>query len=62
MLCHATCILLKVKSEGKLLVTGRTWTGFADSEEKYADAFVGRRMQPFWIEEQAKKLDRKSVV
>ena len=56
MLCHATCILLKVKSEGKLLVTGRTWTGFADSEEKYADAFVGRRMQPFWIEEQAKKL------
>lgn len=56
VLCHATCILLKVKLEGKLLVTGKTWTGFADSEEKYADAFVGKHMQPFWIEEQAKRL------
>ena len=56
VLCHATCILLKVKVEGKLLVTGKTWTGFADLEEKYADEFVGKRMQPFWIEEQAKRL------
>jgi len=56
VLCHGTCLLLKAKVDGKLLVTGRTWTGFANSEEKYADEFVGQRMQPFWIEEEAKKL------
>lgn len=56
VICHATCLLLKAKVDGKLLVTGRTWTGFATSEEKYADEFVGQRMQPFWIEEEAKKL------
>jgi putative intracellular protease/amidase len=56
VLCHATCILLKTKVGGKALVAGKTWTGFANSEEKYADEFVGKRIQPFWIEEQAKKL------
>ena len=56
VLCHATCILLKAKVDGALLVTGKTWTGFANSEEKYADEFVGRHMQPFWIEQEAKKL------
>ncbi|MHB8549910.1 MAG: hypothetical protein ACYDB8_02915 [Acidiferrobacterales bacterium] len=35
---------------------GKTWTGFANSEEKYADEFVGRHIQPFWIEEEARKL------
>lgn len=56
VLCHATCLLLKAKLDGALLVRGKTWTGFANSEEKYADDFVGQRMQPFWIEEEAKKL------
>jgi putative intracellular protease/amidase len=56
VLCHATCILLKTKVDGKLLVEGKTWTGFANSEEKYADEFVGKRIQPFWIEDQAKKI------
>ena len=56
VLCHATCILLKTKIDGKLLVEGKTWTGFANSEEQYADAFVGKRIQPFWIEEEARKL------
>lgn len=56
VLCHATCLLLKAKVDGALLVEGRTWTGFATSEEKYADDFIGRRMQPFWIEDEAKKL------
>ncbi len=56
VLCHATCILLKTKVDGKLLVEGKTWTGFANSEEQYADDFVGKRIQPFWIEEEAKKL------
>lgn len=56
ILCHATCILLKTRIDGKLLVDGRTWTGFANSEERYADEFVGKRIQPFWIEEEAKKI------
>ena len=42
VICHATCILLRTKlSTGKLLVEGKTWTGFANSEEQYADAYVG---------------------
>jgi putative intracellular protease/amidase len=56
VLCHATCILLKAKVDGKLLVDGKTWTGFANSEERYADDFVGKRIQPFWIEDEAQKL------
>ena len=56
IICHATCMLLKVKVDGKLLVTGKTWTGFANSEEKFADEFVGQRIQPFWIEDEARTL------
>jgi putative intracellular protease/amidase len=57
IVCHATCVLLKTRlSSGDLLVKGKTWTGFANSEEQYADAFVGKRIQPFWIEDEAKKL------
>ncbi len=57
IVCHATCILLKLRlPDGTLLVEGKTWTGFADSEEAFADAFVGKRIQPFWIEEEARKL------
>src|SRR5215469_16640514 len=54
VLCHATCILLKTEVEGRLLVEGKTWTGFANSEERYADEFVSKRIQPFWIEDEAK--------
>lgn len=54
VICHATCILLKSKlSDGKLLVEGKTWTGFANSEEQYADSVVNQRIQPFWIEDEA---------
>jgi putative intracellular protease/amidase len=57
IVCHATCILLKATlSNGKLLVDGKTWTGFANSEEDYADNFVGKRIQPFRIEDEAKKI------
>jgi hypothetical protein len=38
-------------------VEGKTWTGFANSEERYADDFVGRKIQPFWIEDEASKLE-----
>lgn len=57
-ICHGTCILLKTKlSSGKLLVSGKTWTGFADSEERYAEAAAGTKIQPFWIEQEASKID-----
>jgi putative intracellular protease/amidase len=57
VVCHATCLLLKTRlSDGRLLVQGKTWTGFANSEERYADEFVNQRTQPFWIEDEARKL------
>jgi putative intracellular protease/amidase len=57
IVCHGTCVLLKTRlSNGDLLVRGRTWTGFADAEEAYADAYVGMKIQPFWIEEEARKI------
>ena len=63
VICHATCILLKLKlGNGKLLVEGKTWTGFANSEEKYADDYVGKRIQPFWIEEDARKIPNTNFV
>jgi putative intracellular protease/amidase len=55
LVCHATCLLLETRlSDGGLLAAGRTWTGFADSEEQYADNFVGQRIQLFWIETEAR--------
>ena len=63
LVCHATCLLLDTKlSNGDLLVKGKTWTGFATSEEKFADSFVGQRIQPFWIEDEARKIDGTNFV
>jgi putative intracellular protease/amidase len=63
VICHATCALLKTRlSEGRLLVEGKTWTGFANSEERYADEFVNQRIQPFWIEDEAKHLDNTNFI
>jgi putative intracellular protease/amidase len=63
LVCHATCALLDVRlSSGERLVTGKTWTGFATSEELFADSFVGKRLQPFWIEEEARKLEDSNFV
>ncbi len=55
--CHSTALLLEAKSaNGELLVNGKTWTGFANSEEDYADQAVGQKIQPYRIEEEAHKL------
>ena len=63
LVCHATCLLLDTRlASGELLVKGRTWTGFATSEEKFADAFVGKRIQPFWIEDEARKIEGTNFV
>jgi putative intracellular protease/amidase len=57
LVCHGTCVLLKVKTgDGTLLVAGKTWTGFANSEEQFAEKVVGSKIQPFWIETEAKKI------
>lgn len=63
LVCHATCLLLETRvPNGELLVRGKTWTGFADSEEAYADAFVGMRIQPYWIETEARKIEDTNFV
>jgi putative intracellular protease/amidase len=57
IICHATCVLLKVRlRNGQLLVSGKTWTGFANTEEDFADNYVGQKIQPFRIEEEAKAM------
>src|SRR5512136_1924961 len=63
LVCHATCALLETRlSNGELLVKGKTWTGFANSEERYADGFVGKRIQPFWIEDEARRIEGTNFV
>ncbi len=55
--CHSTTLLLEAKdSRGELLVRGKTWTGFANSEEDFADQAVGMKIQPYRIEEEARKI------
>ncbi len=56
--CHSTALLLDLKSEnGEYYVKGKTWTGFADAEEEYADQAVGMKIQPYRIETEAKKME-----
>ena len=55
--CHSTTLLLEAKkSNGELLVKGKTWTGFADAEEEFADQAVGTKIQPYRIETEARKI------
>jgi putative intracellular protease/amidase len=55
--CHSTTLLLEAKkSNGELIVKGKTWTGFADAEEEFADQAVGMKIQPYRIETEAKKI------
>jgi putative intracellular protease/amidase len=63
VVCHATAVLLTARlPNGKLVVDGRTWTGFANSEEDYADEFVGQTIQPFRIEDEAGKLENTNFI
>lgn len=55
--CHSTTLLLEArKTNGELIVDGRTWTGFANSEEDFADQAVGMKIQPYRIEEEARRI------
>jgi len=63
VICHATAVLLKTRlSNGKLLVEDKTWTGFANSEERFVDEFVGQRVQPFWIEDEANQIEQTNFI
>lgn len=56
-LCHGTCLLLDLRApDGTPLIRGRRMTGFANSEEDYADHAVGRKIMPFRIEDEARAL------
>lgn len=56
-LCHGTCLLLDLRADdGSPLIRGRRITGFANSEEDYADQAVGRKVMPFRIEDEARAL------
>jgi putative intracellular protease/amidase len=56
-LCHGTCLLLYLtNADGTPFVRGRRMTGFANSEEDYADKVVGQKVMPFRIEDEARKL------
>lgn len=56
-LCHGTSLLLYLKDKnGKPLIEGKKMTGFTDEEEDFSDKTVGKKVMPFRIEDEAKKL------
>lgn len=62
-ICHGTCVLLNTKlPNGKYLVEGKKWTGFASAEEQYADNYVGMKIQPFRIEDEARRMPNSKFV
>jgi putative intracellular protease/amidase len=55
-LCHGVAALMDVRlADGSYLIAGKTMTGFANVEEDYADAIVGRQVMPWRIEDTAKE-------
>ncbi|MCA5006736.1 type 1 glutamine amidotransferase domain-containing protein [Sphingobacterium bovistauri] len=56
LICHGTSLLLWTKlSDGKLLADGKTWTGFADSEEDILNNAFGFTVNEYTIETEARK-------
>jgi putative intracellular protease/amidase len=61
-LCHGTCLLLDLKNaDGTAFIRGRRMTGFANSEEDFADQVVGQKVMPFRIEDEARALGAEFV-
>lgn len=55
LVCHGTAALLDVRlTNGSYLIAGKQITGFANSEEDFADTIVGRKVMPYRIEDEAK--------
>jgi putative intracellular protease/amidase len=62
-LCHGTCLLLDLKSaDGSPFIRGKRMTGFANSEEDFADQVVGQKVMPFRIEDEAGALGAEFIV
>lgn len=56
LICHGTSLLLWTRlSNGKLLADGKTWTGFADSEEDMINQMFGMKVNEYTIETEARK-------
>lgn len=50
--CHGVAALCDATlSDGTFLVKGKTITGFSNLEEDYSDAFVGKRVMPWRVED-----------
>ena len=62
-LCHGVTALLPVTlSDGTSLIAGKTMTGFANVEEDFADNWVGRKVMPHRIEDEAKAAGANFIV
>jgi putative intracellular protease/amidase len=56
-LCHGTSLLLYLKNkDDKPIIQGKKMTGFTNEEEDFADSVVGKKVMPFRIEDEARKL------
>ncbi|KMQ59649.1 glutamine amidotransferase [Chryseobacterium sp. BLS98] len=56
LICHGTSLLLWTKlSDGTLLADGKSWTGFADSEEQIINDMFGMKVNSYTIETEARK-------
>lgn len=55
LVCHGVCALLDLRlPDGRWLIGGKQITGFANSEEDYADKVMGTKVMPFRIEDEAR--------
>jgi putative intracellular protease/amidase len=56
VVCHGVAALLDLTlADGSFLIAGRHLTGFANSEEDFADQVVGRKVMPYRIEDVARQ-------
>jgi putative intracellular protease/amidase len=56
VVCHGTAALVDLKlAGGEYLIKGKFMTGFANSEEDFADQVIGKKVMPWRIEDEARK-------
>ena len=56
-LCHGSVVLLKARgANGRLIAEGRQWTGFCNAEEDVVDKAFNTKVQPFRIEDEARRI------
>jgi putative intracellular protease/amidase len=54
--CHGVSALIDARlSDGTYLIAGKTITGFSNVEEDYSDAYVGKQVMPWRIEDAARQ-------